>query len=80
MGGPNICPPCDCGIPPKQVKLERENSTLRERLKIAEKLAEAVRRHVEHPSLNTDRELTKVYREYEEDLCQALTAWKEGKG
>ena len=24
MGGPTICPPCDCGIPPKQVQLQRK--------------------------------------------------------
>jgi hypothetical protein len=28
MGGPDICPSCDCGISPEVKKLERENWAL----------------------------------------------------
>lgn len=41
MGGPSICPACDCGIPPGQVKAERElaktrNELIAARARIAE--------------------------------------------
>lgn len=36
LGGPSICPPCDCGIPPEVSKLRRENASLRAQLKLAQ--------------------------------------------
>lgn len=32
MGGPGICPSCDCGISPEVSRLKRENAELRARL------------------------------------------------
>lgn len=35
MGGPSICPQCDCGIPSEVTKLREENRRLRVELKLA---------------------------------------------
>ncbi len=32
FGGPHLCPPCDCGIPPQVTKLKLENQKLKERV------------------------------------------------
>lgn len=32
LGGPMICPSCDCGIPPEIARLKRENARLRQEL------------------------------------------------
>lgn len=40
LGGPGICPSCDCGIPPEVSRLRRENQRLR--LLLAEARGEAI--------------------------------------
>lgn len=42
LGGPGICPSCDCGIPPEVARLRRENERLRQEL--AEAKNEALER------------------------------------